>query len=1000
MSVGWKKFDFFDAYACPSGQDQTLHSIKLHNYAYLSAVEKACEYRGDGGSVAGRNSIEKNKIDVRGGIDDDVGARFWIGLSNGMVHQIVVSSLLPSSDSQHDHHHCPESALECRVARSFPAVDGMHVAYIGTVNLVNSTARVLVVVGYTKAEGGTSTRNCIGADMVVTCWDVSDKGFLEVIPKRISAVRVFKSLKLPESSVCSVDVNCHQWPKVMIALGTSGGGLYVYTCSDIVKSGIFASLPFGHVQIRKALGDTNELSHVYFARHDRGLYVFGVSEKGVIGVEALTGRVIVEDNVGSLSMCSTVTQNGELAICDDDGVFFYTIKDGRTVAASIKGEKKLMKSCGHIIAIVSPSNQEEASFDELKLAHIERKILAGSLTLLSPISLLYSDATLSGCLRIFAMDGRGSLYCIVERSIEKQVNELCDSRLFPQALSLCSRAPEDARDTLEAEVNRRYGDYLFEKRDYEAATDAFIRTIGIVETSYPIQKLLNAQQIAHVATYLKALFDQELAYGDHISLLIQAYVKMKAKNEIDAFVRELCSRHTEYSFDTDAAIDVLRETGLIQHALDIAEAYEKNQTYVSILLSERAAYKETLEYLSRKPRAHAASELAKHGKVLLQNEPVATTGLLMELCILPSLNDVVNTDDDFVADLADFAHLFADNPQDLRYACETILAMGTPDLPSRKSLYHTLIDVYLMNTCDGTPSKSSMSRSGTKGKSCGDQEAALELLKRGWTPGHEPLYDADTVLTSCRVHSFTKGIIFINLMMRRYREAIAVMSDIHDWDSILEVCQEHGDAIQGGDPMVWHEALKCLSSSNAGPGSEATLQTLLSIIEENNIMAPLTVLNILARNPHLKLGLVKDYFSSLLESEYEMIKDYSREIEKINKNIEVQKQTLDRLQNKPAVFQSTKDSQTGSSLELPLVHFMCGHSFNLRTLSDQDNPTCPLCSEEHDRIRAMSKSFRAASKDKDAFFRQLQASDDGFGFVADAFGKGYMNTTDENHKIQ
>ena len=998
MSVGWKKFDFFDAYACHFGQDEILRGIKFDDNLYLSAVEKACEREGDGGSTVGRNFAEKSKIDVRGDAVDGMDARFWIGLSNGMVHEMVVSSLLPSSDSHHDHHHHhQEPAFECRVARSFPAVDGMHVAYIGNVNVENSKTRILVVVGYTKEDGRTSTQSCIGSDMVVTCWDISDKGSLEVIPKRISTGRVFKSLKLPEASVCSVDVDCCQWPKVMIAVGPSGGGLYVYSCSDMVKSRVFASLPFGHVQMKIALGGAHAVSHVYFARHDRTLYVYGVSEKGVIGIEALTGRVLVEDNVGSLAMCSAVTRNGELAICDDDGVFFYTIKDGRTVAASIKGEKKLMKSCGYITAIVSPSHQEDAPFDELKFAHIERKVLAGSLSLLSPVSVLYSDATPSGCLRIFAMDGRGSVYYIIEKSIEKQVNELCDNRLFPQALHLCSRAPGDAQHALEAEVNRRYGDYLFEKRDFESATDAYVRTIGIVETSYPIQKLLNAQQIAHVSTYLKALFDQEMAYGDHISLLIQSYVKMNARKEIDAFVRDLCLRHAEYSFDTDAAIDVLRQTGFTQHALDIAEAYAKDQTYVSILLSERAAYKETLEYLRSKPRAHAARELATYGKVLLQNEPVETTGLLMELCISPSLNPSITPGDDFVADLADFAHLYADNPQDLRYACETILAMGTPNLPSQKSLYHILLDVHLMNTYNGASSKTSVGHPGAKGKSCGDQEAALELLKRGWTPGHEPLYDADTALTSCRVHSFSEGIIFINLMMRRYREAIAVMADIHDWEAILEVCQKHGDAIQGGDPMVWHEALTRLSSPHAGPGSEETLRTLLGIIEENNIMAPLTVLDILARNPHLKLGLVKEYFSSLLESEYEMIKDYSREIEKINRNIEVQKQTLEKLQNKPAIFQSTKDSQTGSSLELPLVHFMCGHSYNLRTLSEHDNPTCPLCSEEHDRIKAMSKSFRSASKDKDAFFRQLQASDDGFGFVAEAFGKGYMNTADENH---
>ena len=40
-------------------------------------------------------------------------------------------------------------------------------------------------------------------------------------------------------------------------------------------------------------------------------------------------------------------------------------------------------------------------------------------------------------------------------------------------------------------------------------------------------------------------------------------------------------------------------------------------------------------------------------------------------------------------------------------------------------------------------------------------------------------------------------------------------------------------------------------------------------------------------------------------------------------------------------------SQTGAPLELPSVHFLCGHSFNLRTLGDSDSPPqCPLCAAE------------------------------------------------------
>jgi hypothetical protein len=42
------------------------------------------------------------------------------------------------------------------------------------------------------------------------------------------------------------------------------------------------------------------------------------------------------------------------------------------------------------------------------------------------------------------------------------------------------------------------------------------------------------------------------------------------------------------------------------------------------------------------------------------------------------------------------------------------------------------------------------------------------------------------------------------------------------------------------------------------------------------------------------------------------------------------------------VFQNSKCALSGAALELPVVHFMCGHSFNLRSLGENDRE-CPLC---------------------------------------------------------
>ena len=939
MSVipGWRAFDFFTTITCRV-KDEVLRNTTSRDGSWLSAVEV------DNGSLHAKKPGHLRHGEIR----KDV---FWVGMSHGMVHCVEVEYA-----GIFDH-------VSCRVVKSFPGLDGLCVGYLERIHDEKTGRTLLVVVGYREEE----------YSVVLTCWDVSDGDSLEVIPKKVASVSVFKSIKLPDSGMTCMDVGCVAWPRVTIAIGTEYGGVYVYSCGDVTgRKATFLPLPYSPVDALKKKSGAVTNVHMNQATHS-GIY--GVTEGGMVGFDALKGHVFVEDQVGAAKHCSCVNEYGELAVCGHDGIFYYTVEDGRTVAVSMKGEKRIMMPCGDYMAIVSPL---DGSSECMKLVHVRQKIVACSMTATAPLRILHFNQEEN--LVVYVLDGTGTLHVLSEKSIGKQVDELCTQNLFQQALGMCDRALKEDQGELRARVNLRYGDYSFERRDFESATEAYIDTIGWIETSHAIQKLLSGQQISHLSKYLRALFDNNQITGDHISLLIYSYIKMNSISELDSLVEDLCRKKVNCEFDTEAAIQVLRQTGFTQHALDLARSFGKDHIFVSILLRQRHAYEEVLDYLRSRPRSRAAEELKNNGKILLQNEPVSTTALLMELCIAPP----EGSGDDFIADLADFAQIYIDNPQDLRYACEAILAMGAPNSPSRRRLYHTLLDMYLMKM-DGEKSELTDIHA----------EAAMDLLKRGWTSGHEPWYNADDALTSCRLHSFHKGLIFINIMLRRYRDAISTMARIHDWRGIVEVCQMHGcDINQGGDPMVWQDALASLSCPEAIPDGEGHLKKLLDEIDEKNIVPPLTVLSILAKNPDLKFGVVKDYFGRIFESEYECIKEYSKEIDDLSKSLETQQKLLDRVESKPRIFQSTKDSQTGAPLELPLVHFMCGHSFNLRTLSDQEDPKCPLCSEEHERILAMEKSFRAAALDKDSFFRQLHSSDDAFTFIAESFGKGYMHTSD------
>ncbi len=56
-----------------------------------------------------------------------------------------------------------------------------------------------------------------------------------------------------------------------------------------------------------------------------------------------------------------------------------------------------------------------------------------------------------------------------------------------------------------AEIQRRYGDHLYAKHDYDGAVAQYAATIGALEPSYVIRKFLDAQRIHNLTAYLEAL---------------------------------------------------------------------------------------------------------------------------------------------------------------------------------------------------------------------------------------------------------------------------------------------------------------------------------------------------------------------------------------------------------------------------------------------------------------------------------------------------------------
>ena len=91
------------------------------------------------------------------------------------------------------------------------------------------------------------------------------------------------------------------------------------------------------------------------------------------------------------------------------------------------------------------------------------------------------------------------------------------------------------------------------------------------------------------------------------------------------------------------------------------------------------------------------------------------------------------------------------------------------------------------------------------------------------------------------------------------------------------------------------------------------------------------------------------------------------------------------------VFSDTTCSVCQQRLELPAVHFMCGHSFHQGCLERLDTEQdCAVCSGDNRKVMERKHALEKSVDSQEKFFSAL-AEGDGFQVVAEYFGRGLFN---------
>ena len=617
---------------------------------------------------------------------------------------------------------------------------------------------------------------------------------------------------------------------------------------------------------------------------------------------------------------------------------------------------------------------------------------------------------------------------------------LYERNLYILAINL---AQKEGVDKMQQNIIfRKYGDYLYQKGDYDTAMQQYLRAIDNTEPSQVIRKFLDTQRIHNLIDYLAELHEHDKATSDHTTLLLNCYAKLKDTEKLDAFIKA----PGELKFDLDTAITMCRQGGYFEQAAYLATKHGENELVVDILIEDSKTYKEALEYIWRLEPELSYPNLMRYARVLLEHCPEETTRVFIDFYTgqyVPKQDIVVTEEGQPQTKSGAFQNLSAllplpymnraavGNPgsatEQIATVADTIVNADSKPLPAtysipkprtafssfiahpaefivflealisqnnlqpldRADLSTALFEMYLESA--NSPTTSSSTKQNL-------QEKAKALIM---SPGQVSQLDNSSIDTSnvlllSSLSQFAAGTTLVRERANMYTDIFRSFASAKDTSGAISALRKYGPE----DPALYTLALSYFSSSPAilsEPGVKDELQRVLQRIDQQNLMAPLQVVKVLSQGGAVTMGIVKSYLADNIARERKEIQTNRKLIESYRTETASKKAELADLSNKSTTFQGRRCSSCGGNLDLPTVHFMCKHSFHQRCLNStaaldatDRGSECPLCKPSNDTIKAIRRAQVEHTGQHGLFKSTLERSSDRFGTVSEFFGRGVM----------
>lgn len=734
--------------------------------------------------------------------------------------------------------------------------------------------------------------------------------------------------------------------------------------------------------------------------------LFVVSEQRIHSVRLqFSGEHVLELERGfgcPLASQATLLGDGseaQLALGRPDGLFLYQA-DGRGPCLAVDGSKQLLAAHKRFLAVIGDETDEKASKTSkspivsvktpsqpirsvVSIYDVRHRYVAFSGTF-EPIRRVFSAW---GSILLLTRSGR--LIELREQDAGFQLELLFRKQQFALAAELASKHLQLGPDAL-VHLFRQYGDHLLRAGDVDGAVSQYVRTIGTLEPSYVVRRLLQGQRLRPLSVYLEQLHRRHVATRQHTELLISCLARLGEKERLSVLLHTSpvlqdsaestksitteCAEvddeedgainipDTETQFDVTGAVNVLRQSRLPKLALQLAQQHCCFESAVRIALDELHDTIAAIDVLSKavvlyKPPSSLSIELlqliSRYGRRLLTSKPDETFSFVQNVCNQWASQDsdkeekdrsgflVGKTSPDISFDPPDrpfspasLIDIFVQDPlrkrRFLRFLIET-----HPNCADT-SVYNALLELDLRVFRQTEPSdpQHEMSR-----------QSLVELLTGSTS------IDLDQAVVLCRTSGFREGVLLLYERMQLYELLLMEHAnhDPPDFSDILRICRQFGNL----QPSLWIRAFGLLmklsfdttrfevddddldisklaltDEPNPPITAESVLISVLKYILDYRLISLCSVIRLLGENPTIPIRALDAHLKTCLSQESEILNEQKSLVKDHERDTQRTRQLLEALQSQPIVLQTSKCSVCGHSLDLPAVHFLCLHAFH------------------------------------------------------------------------